>query len=111
MNNDARCSGILELHGKKSALSKSGLTLILVNSPPGLLAKTIWALGRMGEQKARSCIFSHILHEDETVRSTAALALLRLGDEQALHHCLQRASSEAWAILPMAIGCSRNALE
>jgi len=92
---------------------KAGKPLInlLENSESGLLAKAVWALGRVGDQQARSPIFSCLLHGDQAVRSSAALALLRLGDEQALHYCLQHASKEQWAVLPLASGGSRAAFE
>jgi len=87
------------------------LTRILEEAPSTVVARAIWALGRVGELQAGPLIFSHLLDGEEPVRSAAALALLRLQNEDALHYCLQRSRSERWAILPLVLGGSRDALE
>jgi len=101
-----------EVTGYRRLKGRNDLMRILEKpSSSNLLAKAIWALGRLADQTARGSIFFHLTGGVVPLQSAAAVALLRLGDERALNYCLQRASSESWAILPTALGGSREALE
>jgi uncharacterized protein (TIGR02270 family) len=101
----------LEVVGYRRFGAGRALTRILENPLESLVARTIWALGRLRERQAEPRIFRFLTDTNGPVRSAAALALLRLGNEQALDYCLRRATSEAWAILPSALGGGRNAHE
>ncbi len=71
----------------------------------------IWALGRLRERNARVPLFNtYLQHEDETVRSAAALALLRIGEPQTTTHCLRCAHEQNWSFLPLGLGGSRSAV-
>jgi HEAT repeat protein len=70
----------------------------------------VWALGRLRESKARLPLFNaYLKHEDETVRSAAALALMRIGEPQTPTYCSRFARSQNWALLPLGLGGSRAA--
>ncbi|MDL1968977.1 MAG: HEAT repeat domain-containing protein [Deltaproteobacteria bacterium] len=69
----------------------------------------ILAIGRLREQYARTLLFNKYLqHEDESVCSATALALLRIGDPQTLDHCLHSIHSENWPFLPLGLGGGRS---
>jgi len=69
----------------------------------------IRALGRVREQYARTLLFNKYLkHEDESVCSATALALLRIGDPQTLDHCLRSAHSGNWPFLLLGLGGNRS---
>jgi len=73
------------------------------------VSNIIWSIGRVREQYARTLLFNKYLkHEDESVCSATALALLRIGDPQTLDHCLRSAHSENWPLLPLGLGGSRS---
>ena len=68
-------------------------------------ANITWALGRLREQKAKALLFNNYLqHSSETVRTEAALALLRLGEFQTVQHCLNQANSENWPFMALGLG-------
>ncbi len=71
----------------------------------------IWALGRLRERNARMPLFNtYLQHEDEAVRSAAAIALLRLGEPQTTTYCLRSAREQNWPLLPLGLGGSRSAV-
>jgi len=91
---------------------KRGTELLkaLEGSPNEFLATIIWALGRLGEQDARAPLLKHIRHQDESIRSATALALLRLGEEQTITQCLQHARLQNWPLIPLGLGGNRSAV-
>jgi len=73
------------------------------------VSNIIWSIGRVREQYARALLFNKYLkHEDESVCSATALALLRIGDPQTLDHCLHSTHSGNWPLLPLGLGGSRS---
>jgi uncharacterized protein (TIGR02270 family) len=65
---------------------------------------TAWTLGRLRDRDARSFLLDRCLrHDREDVRQEAAIALLRMGESETLRVCLERASEELWAVLPLAL--------
>jgi len=71
----------------------------------------IWALGRLHERNARMPLFNtYLQHSDETVRSAAALALLRIGEPQTTTYCLRCAHEQNWPLLPLGLGGGRSAV-
>ena len=73
------------------------------------VSNIIWSIGRVREQYARTLLFNKYLkHEDESVCSATALALLRIGDPQTLDHCLRSAHSGNWPFLPLGLGGNRS---
>jgi uncharacterized protein (TIGR02270 family) len=74
------------------------------------LSTVIWALGRLREKDARALLIfkNYLQHEDASVRSAAALALLRIGEPQTINHCLRSAHSENWPLLPLGLGGNRS---
>ena len=76
---------------------------LLTRATPKSLPAIIRTIGRLGDQTAKEPLFRLLTHEQESVCSAAALALLRLGEERALSCCLQSARSRTWARLPLAL--------
>jgi len=73
------------------------------------VSNIIWAIGRVREQYARTLLFNKYLkHEDKSVCSATALALLRIGDPQTLDHCLHSVHSGNWPLLPLGLGGNRS---
>jgi uncharacterized protein (TIGR02270 family) len=71
----------------------------------------VWALGRLREQKARVPLFNGYLQSgDESVRSAAALTLLRIGEPQAVTYCLCQAPTQNWPLLSIGLGGSQSAV-
>jgi hypothetical protein len=98
------------LFGYRRLPAGKELLAALGKAAPDSLTKLIWALGRLGESDAQASLRDYLQHETEAVRSEAARSLLRLGDQQAIDHCLQAARSESWASIPLALGGNRSAL-
>ncbi len=70
---------------------------------------SIWALGRLGDQQAKNFLFHKCLRqENEAVAREAALALLRMGEMQALQVCRQAAETQDWPIIFLGLGESRK---
>ncbi|MCI0640693.1 MAG: hypothetical protein L0Y72_04450 [Gemmataceae bacterium] len=81
------------------------LLQVLPKTPAGGLAAVLWALGRVGDLRASSSACHGFLkHDDELVRSAAALALLRLHDPQIINSCLKWVYAQSWPALPLGLG-------
>jgi uncharacterized protein (TIGR02270 family) len=98
------------LFGYRRLRAETELVKLLRAVPTDSLSRVIWALGRLGEKDARALLLTYLQHDDESICSAAALALLRLGDQQALNHCLQLACSQSWPLLPLGLGGNRSAV-
>lgn len=73
------------------------------------VSNIIWSIGRVREQYAITPLFNKYLkHEDESICSATALALLRIGDPQTLDHCLCSAHSGNWPFLLLGLGGNRS---
>lgn len=72
------------------------------------IATVVWALGRLREPNARALLFERLQQGDEAIRSAAVLALLRLGEAQATHYCLQFARTQNWPLLPLGLSGDRS---
>ena len=101
---------LANLFGYRRLRAGAELSKILGDLPTESLSKVIWALGRLGEQTARASLFKYLQYEEESVCSAAALALLRLGDQQTLNQCLQYARSQSWPFIPLGLGGNRSAV-
>jgi uncharacterized protein (TIGR02270 family) len=73
-------------------------------------APVIWALGRLREQSAVSLLLAALGNDNEAVCSATALGLLRMGERQAVEHCLAVAGEKPWAVIPLALGGGRSAV-
>ena len=72
-------------------------------------SQLILALGHLRERSAASLLLPNLRHDDETVCSAAALALLRIGDMTVVPHCLQIVDESSWSHIPLALGGGRSA--
>ena len=80
-------------------------------APEESLATITWALGRLREEKAKALLFNNGLqHSNESVRAETALALLRLGELQAVQHCLNQANTASWPFIALGLGGTRTAI-
>jgi uncharacterized protein (TIGR02270 family) len=101
---------LADLFGSRRIKAGAALLKILGDIPADLLPRVIWTLGRLGEQGARAPLFKYLQHEDESVCSATALALLRLGEKQTMQNCLQEVPVKSWAFIPLGLGGSRSAV-
>jgi uncharacterized protein (TIGR02270 family) len=79
----------------------------LFGSAPMFLPGIIQAVSRLGDHDAREPLRRLIVHEQGSICSAAALALLRLGEERTVEVCLQRARWQSWPRLPVALAGGR----
>lgn len=70
----------------------------------------IWAAGRLRERGASRLLLPALHHEDESVCSAAALALLRLGEQQAVDRCREIVREKSCAFIPLALGGGHSAV-
>lgn len=98
-----------QLVGYQRIKAGAELLQVLSETDPEVLPTVIWALGRLHEAKACAPLYNaYLQHEDEAVRTAAALALLRLGEPSTVRYCLGHAPSEEWALLPVGLGGGRS---
>lgn len=72
------------LYGYRRIKAGRGLAADISALPPAAYRALSWAKGRLGEKSALSQLHDWLRHEDESVRSAAALALLRIGEQKLL---------------------------
>jgi len=104
--------GILAaVFGFRRIKAAKNLTDVLAGASPASFATVIRAIGRLGEKKAGERLRKFLHHEEESLCLEAAVALMRLGDDQPVDHALQRARSQGWACLALALGGGRSVLK
>ncbi len=72
-------------------------------SPSGL-EEVAWALGRVGTSAAVEGLTRLLASDDEGVCETAAIAIMRLGDDRPLRHAMESARTHRWARRVLGIG-------
>ena len=98
-----------KLIGYRRLSSGKELLQALQQNNSQAVSNIIWSIGRVREQYARALLFNKYLkHEDESVCSATALALLRIGDPQTIDHCLHSVHSGNWPFLPLGLGGSHS---
>ncbi|MDI3462579.1 MAG: hypothetical protein OJF50_001400 [Nitrospira sp.] len=70
------------LYGYRRKKFGEGLVADIATLPPAVIQTLAWAKGRLGDKQGKSQLQDCLKHEDESVRSAAAVALLRLGDQK-----------------------------
>ena len=95
------CALIATVVGYRRIQAGGGLIQALRRFQP---APLIRAVGRLRECGAASLLIPALQHEDAAICSAAALALLRLGERQAVDCCREICKEKAWAIIPLALG-------
>lgn len=102
---------LAKLAGYRRLPAGEELMQALPGKSPENPAGVLWALGRLGYQAARRRILEKYLrHEDESVSIDAALALLRMGEKEALNHCMQSAQSQDWPNILLGSSGGRSAV-
>ncbi|MEW6381917.1 MAG: HEAT repeat domain-containing protein [bacterium] len=103
---------IASLAGYRRLKAGTGILLAALRvTPADSLPEVIRALGRLGEQSARLLLLPYLHHEDESVSSAAALALLRLGEQQAINCCSGHAPSKGRPLISTALGGGRSSVQ
>jgi uncharacterized protein (TIGR02270 family) len=87
------------------------LPRITRQTPPDLLSDVIWASGRFGEPDVRPALRKYLEHEDEVVRAAAVMAMLRLGDDLTLEHCLRNLRSGTSPLIPVGLAGSHSVVK
>jgi uncharacterized protein (TIGR02270 family) len=108
----ARNRQLTPLLSKVSAYRRVGvaeLGTVLHETQPQFLPDVIWACGRLRQPGICRELRTYLDHKDPAVQSAAAIALLRLGDEQVLDHCLRGLALSNWPAIPMGLAGSRTA--
>jgi uncharacterized protein (TIGR02270 family) len=83
--------------------------LIAGHAPTRGLAELLWAWGRVGQPAAAPQVAAYLEHDDSAVRTNAAMALLRLGDDSVQAVCRARALRGDPAMwLPLAVSGGRS---
>jgi uncharacterized protein (TIGR02270 family) len=97
--------------GHRRLSATSALVQALQAAPPSALPALLRAVGRCDLPEGRlPLLYRFLKDEDVQIRSTAALALFRLGQSQAMYHCLQAARQEEWPYLLLALSGDRGAV-
>ncbi len=100
-----------KLMGYRRLNAGKELFIVLGKSDLASIPMIIWALGRIGEKDVRAVLLREfLLHEDESVCSESALALLRIGERSVLDNCLSNIQSHNWTLLPLGLGGNRSAV-
>ena len=89
--------------------SEALLVAKLADASPAGRVEIAWALGRIGTASSVSALRSLFESDDERVRYTAGLALMRLGDDAPLHRAIDQAWDHRWARRVLAIGGNASA--
>jgi uncharacterized protein (TIGR02270 family) len=104
---------LIPLLTKVSAYRRVGvpeLGKLLQETPPQFLTDVIWACGRLRQPRICGELKTYLDHKDPAIQSVAAIALLRLGDEFVLDHCLRALTSSNWPAIPVGLAGSRAAV-
>ena len=96
--------------GYRRLESGGALEELISGQPPTIgLTELLWAWGRVGDPGAAPQVAGHLEHDDPSVRTNAAMALLRRGDDGVLATCRARAQrGDAAMFLPLAIAGGRS---
>jgi uncharacterized protein (TIGR02270 family) len=78
----------------------------LGEKPPSGAADVAWALGRIGTPASVSVLSSLLDDEDPHICESAAIALMRLGDDRPLRRAMLEAHTHSWASRVLAVGGS-----
>lgn len=81
---------------------------VLRSCPPSYAGGLMWTAGRIGNISLERELSQYFDSSDRAVRSAAALALLRLGDERALRYCQRIADGEAWQLISLGLAGTRS---
>jgi uncharacterized protein (TIGR02270 family) len=81
------------------------------NAPASVLPKVLRALGRLRDRESRDGLLRYLRHEDDLVRETAALAVLRAGNRDFLDRIREEARGGRPLIIPLGLAGDRSTLE
>jgi len=94
---------------------RMGATVELLNAmpkaPDSVLPKVLRALGRLRDRDSQDGLVRYLRHEDDLVRETAALAVLRAGNRDFLDQIREQARGGRSLIIPLGLAGDRSALE
>lgn len=105
-DDDHQCALVAAVAGYRRIPAGRDLLLVLRSFQS---APVIRAMGRLREKSSVSLLLAAMTSEDESSSFAAALALLRMGERQAVEHCLAVAGEKPWALIPLALGGGSSA--
>lgn len=86
--------------------------LKMLNGPANSsLPRIVWAIGRLRKVQARDALLQLLFHQDHSVQKAAVLALLWLGEWEAVKYCLRNIGSVDWVVLPLTLGGPASAVD
>jgi uncharacterized protein (TIGR02270 family) len=74
------------------------------------LVPVLWALGRIAYRPASGPLLEYLQTGQECLRSSAAIALARIGEPAAVEYCLSQSASHSWPVLPLGLAAGGRAL-
>ncbi len=84
------------------------LSKTLLNASTKVLPTIIWSLGRLRERSASAFLNKYLSHKDEDIGFASALALIRMGEREALRHCVVFLKSHDWPIPLLGLAGERS---
>lgn len=102
---------LAKLIGYRRLSAGEALIKVLSEKRPENPTNILWALGRLNEKAARHMILDEYLRsKNESVSIDAALALLRMGEKEALNYCMQSLQTQDWPDTLIGISAGRSAV-
>jgi uncharacterized protein (TIGR02270 family) len=107
--NPALAPMLMAVLGYRRVDIRKDLQRILRSGSLGNASELMWTAGRIRDFGLQTELSRYLRNPDANVQSAAALALLRLGDDQALRHSLNTARIETWQLIPFGLAGGRPA--
>ncbi len=101
---------LAEMFGYCRLPASDSLLAMLRIAPEANLSKLIRSLGRLRTGNCAEYLIPYLRHEDEDVCAEALLALLRVGNQQAMNQSLLIAQSKQWPYLGIGLGGNQSAV-
>jgi len=83
---------------------------ILQDAPAESLPDVVWACGRVGSANLYRPLRIVLDHKDPALQAAAAVALLRLGDDETKARCMEQQRKHSWPAIPLGLAGSRQAV-
>jgi len=101
---------LAEMFGYCRLPAGESLLAVFQAAPEGSLSKIIRSLGRLRVDKAQESLMPFLRQEDNAVCTEAFLALLRIGNIQAMKQCLLIAQSKQWPYIGLGLSGNQSAV-
>jgi len=101
---------LAEMFGYRRFPVNDVLLSVVQNAPEAGLAKIIRSLGQLKTDKTTTVLLPFLRHDDDSVCYEALLALLRLGNLQAMKQSLLLAQSKQWPYIGLGLSGDQSAV-